>query len=481
MSMEQEQTEKSVQLREASRREEVHFEDRCGIRVCHTEKFKTARFSVLFSVPAVADTRPAASADWQAAREPFSLSRLLLILTARRGTEQYPNLAQINRRLDDLYAATLSCRHFFDGDRQVLGFTAEYIEPCFLPDGTDPLGGVCEMIAQLLLHPLRDADGLLRRETLASEKRAMLDSIRAIKNDTRAYAEMRCRELLFAGQPNDPAVMRSEKAVRAVTAEMLDKRQRELLDAAACTLFYTGRESAQSILARIHPQILAWGTRLPVPTVTAIGHPTETKRVEEEMAVTQSILVMGFCAPQTCVMGKAEYHAFLVLNEMFGAMGTNRLFLRLREQMGLCYSIGSTVDCKKATLTVSCGIGAAAQHDAEDAISDELQKIARGDFSEEELLTAKQSIDNAFAQMEDNAGAMESFLYTRLLDGIAETPEACRQAIWAVDREGVMQVAARTVLGAVFFLRGTLSEESEESEEMTEDLVQGDAYEDGEI
>ena len=88
-----------------------------GVRVFSVDKFKTARLSLLLAVPANG-------------RE--MVENLLLLLCARRGTEVYENLAAINRRLDDLYAATLSCRHFMDGDRQVLGFTAEYIEPDFL-------------------------------------------------------------------------------------------------------------------------------------------------------------------------------------------------------------------------------------------------------------------------------------------------------------------------------------------------------------
>ena len=433
-----------------------------GVRVFSVDKFKTARLSLLLAVPANG-------------RE--MVENLLLLLCARRGTEVYENLAAINRRLDDLYAATLSCRHFMDGDRQVLGFTAEYIEPDFLPDATDTAAGVAEVLAQLLLHPKREADGTLLRGTVAREKQDLVDSIRARRNDTRTYADTRCRELFFAGEPNDPSLLWSDETVLSVTPEELTVRMEVLLRDACISFFYTGREAEEAVRRRLTEVFGRLCDRceisLPVRTERGI-RPVQC--AEEALPVTQSVLSIGYRAPLSCVMGGCDYEAFLLLNEMLGVMGTNRLFLRVREQMGLCYSIGSAIDCKKAALFVSCGIRAQAYEAVRRAIGDEIRAIADGRFTDEELAAAKQSVDNSLMQLEDSPGAKEAFIYTRLLDGLPIGVAPFRFSVAAVDRDAVMRVASALAEDTVFFLRGT-----QESEEETEDQEETEAYVDDEV
>lgn len=424
-----------------------------GVWVFPVNKFKTARLSLLLAVPANG-------------RE--MVENLLLLLSARRGTEAYENLAAINRRLDDLYAATLSCRHFLDGDRQVLGFTAEYIEPAFLPDATDTAAGVAEVLAQLLLHPKREAQGGLSCEAVAREKQDLIDSIRARKNDTRAYAETRCKELLFAGERGDPSLLWSEKAVMSVTAESLTARREALLQEACISFFYTGCEEEGAVRRRLEQVFGGLCNRWKkMPLINAARTARPMRYAEESLPIAQSILSIGYRAPLSCAMGGCDYEAFLLLNEMLGVMGTNRLFDRVREKMGLCYSIGSAIDCKKAVLFVSCGIRAQAYWAVRNAILHEIHAIADGRFTDDEWEAAKQSVDNSLMQLEDNPGAWEAFVYTRLLDGLPTGVKEFRIAVAGVCREAVMRVASALTEDTVFFLRGT--RESEEEAEETDE------------
>ena len=117
------------------------------LRHTRDTRFKTARLSLYTVMPAHAERSPLTT---------------LLFGILRRGSEQYPRLALLNRRLDELYGTTLTIRNYLHGDAHVVCYTAEMPEQVFLPPHdahTDILGGVTELLADMILHPLKDEDG----------------------------------------------------------------------------------------------------------------------------------------------------------------------------------------------------------------------------------------------------------------------------------------------------------------------------------
>jgi hypothetical protein len=106
----------------------------------------------------------------------------LLLSVLRRGTEKYPTLADLNRRLDYLWGTGFSIRNYYRGNLQVIGFSADLLDPVYLPSGAeDLLGAVLALIREILYHPVLDPDGLLSARYVESEKELQCDAIRAAK------------------------------------------------------------------------------------------------------------------------------------------------------------------------------------------------------------------------------------------------------------------------------------------------------------
>ena len=72
------------------------------LRHTRDTRFKTARLSLVWVFPADAEASPLTT---------------LLFGIYRRGSEKYPRLALLNRRLDELYGTTLTIRNYLYGDR----------------------------------------------------------------------------------------------------------------------------------------------------------------------------------------------------------------------------------------------------------------------------------------------------------------------------------------------------------------------------
>lgn len=144
-----------------------------------TDRFKTGLFSVLSTLPITRENAVFAP---------------LLLSVLRRGTQQYPTLSDISRRLDWLWGAGFSVRASYRGNLLVVGFTANLLDSSYLPqDSGDLMGGILDLMREILFAPVRDADGLLSAAYTESEKGLQCDAIRAQKNNPRAYAADRCR------------------------------------------------------------------------------------------------------------------------------------------------------------------------------------------------------------------------------------------------------------------------------------------------
>lgn len=417
-------------------------------------RFKTARLSLFTVMPAHPDGSPLTT---------------LLFGIYRRGSEHYPRLALLNRRLDELYGTTLTIRNYLHGDSHVVVYTAEMPEQAFLPlsdSHMDILGGVMELLADMILRPLRDGDGCLRRAAVEAEKTALCDSLRSLRNDTRAYAGNRLREIMCAGEPYGLSIGGTVEQVEAMTVHEVTNHHKALLNATRMEVFYTGRASAETVAAAWDKAFGGWNPIL-MQTPPTLPHkpPVTSSTHTEDMEVSQGKLCMGWSCGEnfTTLRDRPdELAAYTVCNELFGVMQSSRLFRHVREELGLCYFCDSALDMTKGILWVSCGISPESRAEAETAIRAELTAIQKGSITPEEVELAKLSLQNAYRQMGDSQSSLEVFALNRMLCGTHDTPEAELSRIMAVTPADVSRVAKTFVPDTVFFLNGTARGEGEE-------------------
>ena len=426
------------------------------LRHTRDTRFKTARLSLYTVLPAHAEGSPLTT---------------LLFGILRRGSEQYPRLALLNRRLDELYGTTLTIRNYLHGDNHVVCYTAEMTEQAFLPPTDahrDILGGVMELLADVILHPLTQ-DGALRAAAVEAEKVSLCDSLRALRNDTRVYAGNRLREIMCQGEPYGLSIGGTVEQVMAITPEDVTAHHKALLETTRMEVFYTGRASEETVSAAWKKAFGGWDPTLAETPVTRPHTPPYTpRRATEDMAVSQGKLCMAWACGENISTLKNTPDAsvaYAVCNELFGVMQNSLLFRHVREELGLCYFCDSALDMTKGILWVSCGIRPDKRGEAEAAITRQLTRMQRGEISPVEVELAKLSLKNAYSQMGDSQSSLEVFALNRLLGGISSTPEEELARIMAVTPADVARVAQSFKPDTVFFLNGTAREGEEDYDE----------------
>lgn len=409
-------------------------------------RFKTARLSLFVVMPA------------RAAASPLTT---LLFGILRRGSERYPRLSLLNRRLDELYGTTLTIRNYLHGDAHVVCYTAEMPEEDFLPEGREEeiTHGVLELLADMLLRPLRDEDGNLRATAVEREKQTLIDSLRSLKNDTRAYSANRLRELMCEGEPYGLSIGGTVEQVEAITPAEVTAHYRCLMDCLRMEVFYTGRASADRVESAWKRAFDGWNPAA-APAVETVCHepPAALREITESMDVTQSKLCMGWSCGEhygTLARDPDTLAAYAVCNEVFGGMQGSYLFRYVREELGLCYFCDSALDMTKGILWVSCGIRADRRRETEEAVRRKLADLQEGRLSDADLELAKLSLQSVYRQMGDSQSAMEVYDFGRLMNRTSDTSAEEMERIRRVTVADVTRVAKKFKPDMVFFLNGT--------------------------
>ena len=427
--------------------------DALTLRVCRTEKFKAGMLSISAILPIERDKVPLTS---------------LLLSVLKRGTEKYPTMEAINRRLDYLFGTDIALRNFYRGDCQVIGVSIDFVEESYLPEGKGLLADALEIVAQMLFHPLTDEAGLLLPRYVESEKQLQCDAIRSLKNNPRAYANERFRTFFYENELCGASLYGTEEEIMSVTPEQLTAHWRSLVSNLALDCFYVGNQSSERlcrILSDTLGEELAEGAKrasMPIPT-KVIPRAQQVRRVDETLEVGQGHLLLGFRTEKS--IRDPENYANVVLNEMLGASPTSKLFMNVREKLSLCYHCSSSYNARRGTLTVLCALSGINRRRAEDEILHQIEELCQGRFTDTELEAAKQSLMNTYRQAEDSPTALESIYFGRALMAIDDTLEDSRTKIEAVSREDVVSAARRLSLDTVYFLDGVLGEGEDEDEE----------------
>ena len=368
-----------------------------------------------------------------------------------RGTGDHPNLRAITHHLDQLYGATVSTLVRRVGDYQTVGLYCGFMDDRFALPGEQVLEGMIDFLEELLLRS-RLEDGCFPEEFVRSEKQNLISTIESELNDKRAYAmaqllQTMCKEDSFGL----PRLGEKEKVAR-ITPRELYSHYRHILRESPVEIFYVGSADSGRIAGLLMPLVgkldRDYGS---LPAQRGFSGSGGEDRVEV-MDVAQGKLCMGFTTSIT--NRDPEYPAMQLLNSIFGAGMTSKLFVNVREKLSLCYSVGSAYYGSKGIMTVSAGIDFDKEQQTRREILGQLDACRSGCITAEELASAKEALLSNLRSMHDSPGSIEGYYATGALSGMGMTPEAYMAAVSGVTLEQVVAAANRVRLHSSYFLKG---------------------------
>jgi zinc protease len=188
-----------------------------------------------------------------------------------------------------------------------------------------------DLLADVILNPVFPADELER------EKEIQIAGIRSRKDELLKSASLAMRRAMFGDTGYGLDSLGSEASTGKVSVADLKSFHQKLTVPNNCVLAVFGDVHTAELKAAIEKAFAGWKTNL--ASTFNLQHSTfnATKRVEETRDKKQAVLVIGF--PGTTLADDDRY-ALDLLQECCSDLGS-RLFLRIREQLGLAYYVGA--------------------------------------------------------------------------------------------------------------------------------------------
>ena len=368
-----------------------------------------------------------------------------------RGTVKHPDLRAITLRLDDLYGASVGALVRRVGDYQTVGLYCGFIEDCYAFAGDRVLEPMMDFLEELLLEPVTDGEAF-DKEFVESEKRNLIATIESERNDKRAYTAAQMLKKMCAADSFGIPRLGEKEQVEQIDAARAWSHYQTILRHSPVEIFYVGSGDAQIVadkLRRLFDRIDRQPVALPPQTAFRDGG---GGNYTEAMAISQGKLSMGFVTPIT--NQDPRFAAMQVLNTVFGAGMTSKLFMNVREKMSLCYSIGSGYYGSKGIMTVSAGIDCDKESVVTAEILRQLDACRVGRITAEELSAGKEAILSGLRGVHDSPGSIEGYETTAAISALPLTVEQYYRAVEAVTAEDVAAAAGTVKLHTTYFLKG---------------------------
>ena len=369
-----------------------------------------------------------------------------------RGTVSCPDLRAITARLDTLYGASVSPLVRRVGDYQTTGLYCSFMDDRFALPGDQVMAPMIAFLGQLLLDSPVEAGGFLSA-FVESEKKNLISTIESELNDKRLWSMAQLLKIMGKNDTFGLPRLGQVEEVAAITPQSLYRHREKLLRDAPIEIFYVGSAEVGQVADLLQPLLSCFpqGVRSPLPPQTPLAE-CASEHARKALDVSQGKLCLGYTTEIT--NRDPRYPAMQVMNALFGAGMTSKLFQNVREKLSLCYSIGSSYYGSKGIMTVSAGIDFDKEDLTREEVAGQLNACREGQITPQELTAAKEALLSALRATLDSPAAMEGYFSTAALSGMPLGYEEYMQAIAAVTVSDVVACANTLKLHSSFFLEG---------------------------
>ncbi|MBM7632649.1 EF-P 5-aminopentanol modification-associated protein YfmF [Geomicrobium sediminis] len=379
-------------------------------------------------------------------------ARALLMQVLQAGTNNFPSRRAIRKHLDSLYGASFGGDVSKKGEQHFLTFFMEVPHEKFLQQEDEPLvKKALTFLTSALLEPVRE-NGTFKESIVYEEKQALKSKIKNIADDKVRYANGRLIEEMCKDETYGIHPYGSYDEVEALTTQDLEQAYESLLENDQFDLFITGPGKVDELTPVLNERKASFKSRAVKTSTTVNGSTNNGREVIEHQDLQQAKLHLGFRVPYTA--SDAEYATVLVANGIFGAFPHSKLFVNVREKESLAYYAASRYEPYKGLIFAMAGIGFEQFEKATKIMTEQLDALKAGDFTEDELTTTKLMIKNQILEQVDTARGNIDLMYQNVLTGRERSVEERVNEIDAVTREDVERVSKAIELDTVYLLTG---------------------------
>lgn len=376
----------------------------------------------------------------------------LLPSVLEQGCRLYPDYLTLQRKLENLYGSELSTDIIKSGERHIIAFGLESAHDCFFREDGRLLKDSLSLLGSVVSDPLLE-NGAFREDYVRQEKNQLVKDIKALLNDKAAYAMERLLSEMYAEENFGIYKLGRIEDYKDIDAEMLYSYYKELLSESPIDLYVIGDldqaeviETAEKAFTISRSSNIA---KLSPVSINSIVNKVRT--IEEEMAVNQAKLVLGY---RTYTGFDDSLHCpLLVYSGILGGFPHSKLFMKVREEASLAYYIHTRLERHKGLMVIAAGINPVDHDKARKIIDEQLNDMVEGRISAAELDNTKRGLINSLLSRQDSPSQLISFHLDGMVGNKIYTFEELISGIDSVGIDEIKEIAGRIKLDTAYLLK----------------------------
>ncbi|NLC03468.1 MAG: insulinase family protein [Tissierellia bacterium] len=419
------------------KRERIKLGNGIYLNAIKTDKFKSSLLSWYFIRPLNRDE---------------VTKNALIPLVLKRGTKDFPNSLEIQKKLEELYGSNLSVSINKRGDRQVLRFTMEWANGNYLGD-EDYNFQTIEMLKAIIYEPLK-VEGCFKAEYVAGEKEVLRRRIQSKINDKRSYAIERCIEEMCKKEKFSISTLGYIEDLDEINEENLYEQYKTLLDTSPIEVFYVGNYDEEFIEYLKTSIAIERQEIVQIPRTKIIQSVQTKKMINEDFDINQGKLVIGYRAG--IPYDDKLYNGLIVASDILGGGPNSKLFKHVREEASLAYYIGTKVYKYNSIMLIDSGIEFENFQKTIEIIRKQIADMKEGNFTEADMDVSKKSIRTSTESIKDNIFLISEFFFSQSLSDDNRTLEKLIQDFEAVTKEEIMEASEKIVPDTIYFMKNKM-------------------------
>lgn len=314
--------------------------------------------------------------------------------------------------------------------RNTLGLKCEFI--------SDHVKEGVELFCDILTNPSFET------AEVAKEKRVLLKAIKDQEDALSSMAFINFLKTLFPKHPYGLRMLGTHKSVSSITVPAIKRHYRDNMHRQGIVISVVGDVSPKEITELLESNLSGLPSgKIKHPRIPEDPAPKEIKIIDESKKEKQQAhIVLGFRGTSFC---NKDRYAMSVLNYILAGQG-GRLFLTLRDKMGLAYAVSSTntEGIETGFFAVYIGTEPGKVDTAIKGIKNELNSIIDEEMTKDELERAKQYIVGTYELESQRLGTLSSWYAFNELYGLGVKEVLLYpQKILAVTKEDIMRMAKK--------------------------------------
>ncbi len=419
----------------------IKIKDEVRLHIIKTDKFKTNLIRIYFQRPLI--------------KEEITKNALLSMVLPR-GTQKYQTSQEIAKVLEELYGASLSSDVTKKGERHIIQVSMQMANEKYLGEKNIINKGI-KILNEVINHPLKflylyTQGDSFKKEYINQEKDNLVERIEGRKNDKMKYAYDRCIEEMCKNENFALYEYGELEELKEITGYALYEHYQKVLETSRMDICVVGDLEEKEIERLIEEGLeINRGPVQKVPREKVHNDPEEIRIVKEEMDVSQGKLTLGY---RTNIPFESSlYYPLIVYSNILGGGPNSKLFRNVREKESLCYYVFSRIERFKSLMMIACGIEFPNYNKTIDLIKKQIEEMNHGNFSIEDIDSAKNSIITSIRSMTDSPGMLADFYYTQAIGEKFEHFDEIIDKIQQVDKNEIIQAGLNIKPDTVYFLK----------------------------